>query len=147
MGLYSGGIIYRKDICSEILGGLFSGGLIFGGAYYRNFTVFTLDPWSTHLVKHCYRPDQQQNTAEHRQEDHPPGGFLLLCFSLRRFGCGYDLQREKRRNSYLKQNSCGAGMSYFTSVCLQKQPVAMGPWNLNKQLWSVYKLINSMMRV
>ena len=31
---------YRKDICISDFGSLFSGGLIFGGAYYRNFTVF-----------------------------------------------------------------------------------------------------------
>ena len=43
MGLYSGGLIIGKVFASEIWGGggggLFSGGLIFGGAYYRNFTV------------------------------------------------------------------------------------------------------------
>ena len=30
---------YWKDICVYDCGGLCSGGLIFGGAYYRNFTV------------------------------------------------------------------------------------------------------------
>ena len=45
MGLYSGGLIMGWILASEILGGLFSGGIIFSGgegwegAYYRNFTV------------------------------------------------------------------------------------------------------------
>ena len=50
MGLHSGGLIIGRIFASEIFffflfffffwgGGLFSGGLIFGGAYYRNFTV------------------------------------------------------------------------------------------------------------
>ena len=30
---------YQKDICVSDLGGLFSVGLVFGGVYYRNFSV------------------------------------------------------------------------------------------------------------
>ena len=44
MGLHSGGLIVGRIFASEIWGALiFSGGLIFGGAYYRNFTVFTFE--------------------------------------------------------------------------------------------------------
>ena len=40
MGFYYGGrAYYRKDICVCDLGGLFSGGLIFGGPYCLNFTA------------------------------------------------------------------------------------------------------------
>ena len=39
-GLILGRAYYRKDFCVSGLGGLFSGGLIFGGACYRNFTVY-----------------------------------------------------------------------------------------------------------
>ena len=41
-GLIFGRAYYRKDFCVWYLGNLFSGGLITGGAYYRNFTVFIL---------------------------------------------------------------------------------------------------------
>ena len=40
MGLYSGVLIIGRIFACEICGGLFSGGLIFGWAYYQNFTVF-----------------------------------------------------------------------------------------------------------
>ena len=42
MGLYLGGLIIGRIFASEIMGrgGLCSGGRIFEGAYYRNFTVF-----------------------------------------------------------------------------------------------------------
>ena len=39
-GLIFGGAIYRRDFCVTILGGLYLEGLIHGGAYFRNFTVF-----------------------------------------------------------------------------------------------------------
>ena len=54
MGLYSGGLIIGTIFASEILGGLFSGGLIIiiiiflggGGRSYRNFTVHIVhDSW------------------------------------------------------------------------------------------------------
>ena len=43
MGILSCRFYYRKDICVSDLGGgrrLFSGGLVLGRAYYRNFTVY-----------------------------------------------------------------------------------------------------------
>ena len=41
-GLIFGKADYWKDIYVQDLRGLFSGGLIFEGAYYRNFMVFPL---------------------------------------------------------------------------------------------------------
>ena len=40
--IFRGTVYYRKDICVLDLKGSFSGGLMFGGAYYRNFTVLSL---------------------------------------------------------------------------------------------------------
>ena len=44
MGLYSGGLIIGRIFAPEIGGwgggSVFSGGLIFGEAYYQNFTVY-----------------------------------------------------------------------------------------------------------
>ena len=45
---------YRKDFCIWDLGDLFSGGLIFGGAYYRNFTVFNITAKWGHLHAHLF---------------------------------------------------------------------------------------------
>ena len=41
-GLIFGGAIQRRDFCVTGLGGLYLEGLIHGGAYFRNFTVFSL---------------------------------------------------------------------------------------------------------
>ena len=45
MGLYLGGLIIQRILRQRFGGGgggVFSGGVIFGVAYYGNFTVFTL---------------------------------------------------------------------------------------------------------
>ena len=44
MGLYSGRLIIESIFASEI-----SGGLLSGGAYYRNFTVFS---YNSHYQTH-----------------------------------------------------------------------------------------------
>ena len=128
------------------------GGLIFGRAYFWRSLLsefYGLYTWSI-VYSPCKALLPPRPAAKHRRVQtrrSPTRGFSsLVLWSAQVWLWLWSTTRE-RRNSYLKQNSCGAGMSYFTSVCLQKQPVAMGPWNLNKQLWSVYKLINSMMRV
>ena len=48
-GLIFGGAIKRRVFCVTNLGGLYLEGLIHGGAYFRNFTVFVYP-----LHKNCY---------------------------------------------------------------------------------------------
>ena len=42
-GLIFGGAIERRIFCVTGLGGLYLKGLIHGGAYFRNFTVFVIN--------------------------------------------------------------------------------------------------------
>ena len=61
MGLHSGGLIIGRIFASEILGSLFSGGPIFGGAYYRKCICIGLISESCEIRVNKYVNDGMAN--------------------------------------------------------------------------------------